>query len=181
MKIKRDYEKLVDELLKIKRHIIVDIIVNLYNIPALRKDFSQYFNSEINHENVVQVISELADIIEHKHKEGLPRIFEPIIKRNKQYVEFYGYQNFPIEKLKEIFAENKCPSLYDEGLTPEMMILYYFSQNMFNHDYISELIKEYEYYFQLAEQARLKHRDYEKLTKQSGGDLPDIVELERYL
>lgn len=181
MKIKRDYEKLVDELLKIKRHIIVDIIVNLYNVPALRKDFSQYFNSEINHENVVQVISELANVIEFKHEEGLPKIFEPIIKRNKQYVEFYGYQNFPIEKLKEVFAENKCPSMHDEGLTPEMMILYYYSQNMFNHDYIPELIKEYEYYFQLAEEARLKHKDYEKLFKESESNFPDIVELERYL
>ncbi len=181
MKIKRDYKRLVDELLKINRHIIVDIIVNLYNLPALRKDFSKYFNSEINHENIVQAISEIANIIEFKHENGLPEFFEPIIKRNKQYIEFYGYQNFPIERLKEIFTENKCPAMHDEGLTPEMMIFYYYSQNMFNHKYIPELIKEYEYYFQLAEQARAKHKDYEKILKNSSSELPDIVELERYL
>lgn len=177
MKIKRNYERIVDELLKIKKYIIVDIVVSLYDLSALRKDFSHLFNVEINHENMIQVISELALVIESRHKEGMPEVMEKIIQRNKKYIEYAGYQNFSLEQLKNIFAENKSPGLHNQGLTPEMVILYLFSENKFNHDYIPELIKEYEHYFQLSEEARKKHREF----AQNLDSLPDTVELERYL
>lgn len=179
MKIKRNYEKIVDELLKIQKYIIVDLIVSIYDLNALRKDFSQFFNAEINHENMIQVISELAQVIQSKHKQALPVVFEAVIKRNKAYIEYAGYQKFSLDRLKEIFKEEKTPSLHGEGLTPEMMVLYFYAENRFNHPWMPELIEQCHIYHELAEQARKRYTENQPEIVEQG--LPDITEIERTL
>lgn len=176
MKIKRDYKKLVNELIKIRPQIIIDMIVNLYTLATLRKDFGLFFDSDITTENFIHAVAQLAGIIVTEHPRGLEPIMEKIIIRNKKYIEFTGYHKFSLEKLIEEFQKDKTPSLHGEGVTPEMMILYFYAEGFYNHPFIPELINQYEISFQKSEKARQKISELFEFPSE-----PDITEIEKYL
>ncbi len=175
MKIKRNYKKIIEKLIEINPHIVADIFVDIYTLATLRKDFSEYFDAEINSENILYAITELARIVLSKHPQALEEILEKVIKRNKQYIEFCGYHKYSIEQLIEEFNKNKCPSIHGEGITPGMMLFYLFGENLFNHEYIPELIKYYEIHHQKAKEAK------DRYAYQPDIPPPDITKVEQYL
>ncbi len=176
MKVKRDYKKLVNRLIQIRKEIIVDIITGIYTLSTFRKDFGSFFSSDITTENLIQAITLIAETVLTKHPDGLDVIMEKIITRNKKYIEFMGYHKLSLNELIEEFKKDKTLSIHGEGITPEMMILYYYGENLFNHEYIPELIKQYEIYFQKSEETRMQ---YVKNISDTDS-IPDVTQIERY-
>lgn len=150
MTIKVNTKRVITELLKINEHMVMDIIFDLYDIDALKEDFSKHFNVEINTENMVAVLGELIKAIMRRDKVSSV-IFSAVIRRNRKYVEFAGYHKRSIDELRELFNQEKVPSLHREGVSPQMMILYWFSNNMFNHSMIPALVEEYQKWHSVAE------------------------------
>ena len=156
MKLKRDYRKIVEESLNIDSYFFVDLIVSLYNLSEARQDFQEYFKESINQDNLYQALVEITNIIV-KQEPWYEKVLEKIISRNSKYIRFGGYDTMTQEQLLQMFSEDVVPSIHKRGITPEMMIFYYFSNNVFKHENLPFLIEQYHIYIEKVEQSRQKY------------------------
>ena len=144
MKLKRDYEKILQECLNIDPYFFVDVLVSLYGLQEVRHDFQEFFREPINQDNLYQALLEISKNIMSQHY-GFEKFLEKVIKRNNNYIQLAGYNTFTQEQLSQIFSEDIVPSIHRRGITPEMMILYY----DVNIEMLKEIKNDYEHYFEL--------------------------------
>jgi len=176
MKLKRDYEKILQECLNIDPYFFVDVVVSLYGLQEVRHDFQEFFREPINQDNLYQALLEISKNIMSQHY-GFEKFLEKVIKRNNSYIQLAGYNTFTQEQLSQIFSEDIVPSIHRRGITPEMMILYYFSNNMFKHKDIEFLIEQYGIYKEKAEQARQRYAEQNPVPEK----LPSQIDMEAFL
>lgn len=176
MKLKRDYEKILQECLNIDPYFFVDVIVSLYGLQEVRQDFQEFFREPINQDNLYQALLEISKNIMSQHY-GFEKFLEKVIKRNNNYIQLAGYNTFTQEQLSQIFSEDIVPSIHRRGITPEMMILYYFSNNMFKHKDIEFLIEQHSIYKEKAEQARQRYAEQNPMPEK----LPSQIDMEAFL
>jgi len=176
MKLKRDYKKILQECLNIDPYFFVDVLVSLYGLQEVRQDFQEFFREPINQDNLYQALLEISKNIMSQHY-GFEKFLEKVIKRNNSYIQLAGYNTFTQEQFSQIFSEDIVPSIHRRGITPEMMILYYFSNNMFKHKDIDFLIEQHSIYKEKAEQARQRYAEQNPMPDK----LPSQIDMEAFL
>jgi hypothetical protein len=149
--IKRDYKKIVDESIKIDKNFFVDLFVDNYTPQIMQADFGKMLEAVITDENYLNVLSQLIVAIKNK-KPPFDVILDKIIARNNHYVEKFGYQKMSLQELEKAFNDELVPALHRQGISASMMILYYFSKNIFNNEVVEVLKKLYAEHSELIEQ-----------------------------
>lgn len=137
-KIKRNYKKITEEIKKLGAEFVFDLFVDLYEEQTLQHDFDKFFSCKVD----MKIIPLITNVIlnrENKYKEFL----NIIMLRNFSYLKTTKYLEYDIKELKKIFRQEHIPSIHGTGLSSEMIILYYFSKNIFQGKFLGELKNEF--------------------------------------
>lgn len=142
-KLKVDNKKILSNLLEIDKSIIVDLLISLYNENSLGIYFKKYIGNDFNY-NQNKNLTILPIIINSiLTKDRYFDIFlDLMIKQNNNYIKNRTYANFELEELEEEYKKDWLPAQHGKGISPEMMILFYFSRNIFDNEII-DLSKKY--------------------------------------
>lgn len=133
MKRKISRKKLIEKLKEIDQNILIDLIYANFNELELEKAFR--FERKMNFNDIViYLVKELFD------GDPLNRM-ETIIKYNNEYVELNRYNELTEKELKKEFSKNQSKGINGTGITPEQLILYFFTNSKL--DSINFLIKSY--------------------------------------
>lgn len=154
--------KIIKNLNNIDEFIIGDIFTSLYNDNNAANEFKSFMPAELS--VIDQKIYILTQILKLSN-EGL-KMFNKVVKDNNEYLKASDYLKFSNEQLREEFENGMCPSLHSTSVTPEMIILYNYSKNLFSGEKNKFLIEEYR---------RITEGDQEQYTKL------DIVKLQNNL
>lgn len=140
MKLKRDYNKIhkhLEELGEgIWQHLVLDI-TNFHNITRF-KVFDGSFN-------FVDKKSLVYGNILKKEKNYWRQNLETLLNINSEYIKSKDYHKLSPDELKGVLTYAYMPLSFNKGLTPEMMILYYYGQHLFKHENISFLADGYKH------------------------------------
>lgn len=155
--IKRDYKRIIDELHKINGKIIIaECFVDNYDYKAFAVNCKSLFESQVTQENFIEVVAEIVSQIVDK-KGNYKDLLDKLIASNNEYIRTASYDRLSFEELKSILDQNYMPSLHRRGVTPNMMLLYYFSKNIFNNEIVDKLKDYYKEYDQLIEKEHEKN------------------------
>jgi len=91
MKLKRDYEKILQECLNIDPYFFVDVLVSLYGLQEVRHDFQEFFREPINQDNLYQALLEISKNIISKHY-GFEKI---LVQENSGRITNIGQGKLP--------------------------------------------------------------------------------------
>lgn len=121
----------------------MDIFISNYNEKAIEKDFGAYlrtfnFNQGKNRHILPKFYN---DIINKQGK--YEEYFFTVIKRNNAYIEREGYNNISLENLEKDFSLHMLPAHHGDGVSPEMIILYYYSKYIFSNEVLDLAKKSY--------------------------------------
>lgn len=133
MKRKISRKKLIEKLNEIDQNILIDLIYANFNEFELEKAFK--FERKMNFNDIViYLVKELFN------GDPLNRM-DTIIRYNNAYVEQNRYNELTEKELKKEFSKNQSKGINGTGITPEQLILYYFTES--NLEFINFLIKSY--------------------------------------
>lgn len=133
MKRKISRKKLIEKLIEIDQNILIDLIYANFNELELEKAF--IFERKMNFNDIViYLVKELFN------GDPLNRM-DIIINYNNSYVKQNRYDELTEKELKKEFSKNQSKGINGSGITPEQLILFYFTDS--NLESINFLIKSY--------------------------------------
>ncbi|OSS42537.1 hypothetical protein DESAMIL20_652 [Desulfurella amilsii] len=143
MLIKRDYKRIIDELYKIDgKMVFIDCFVDNYDYKSFSIDYKPLLAMQVTQDNFIEIIAEIVNKIINKSG-NYKELLDKLISRNNTYIKTATYDKLNFEQLKEILDEHYMPSIHKYGVTPDMMLLYYFSKHIFNNEIINKLVDYY--------------------------------------
>jgi hypothetical protein len=165
-KIKVDNSKIIDEILKLEAPIefMADLISGFYTEKKLIKNYKEFFDFvQFDNEKYQQSIFYLIKRIFQKSK-NWKEILNILMRDITSYIESMNYHNKTIEELHNAFELDLCNSLHGHGTSPEEMIFYYFSKNVFKGEKVLFCLEKYKEY---NEQYMKKFKDTEKAAEKT--------------
>ncbi|MCP5053113.1 MAG: hypothetical protein GY940_38455, partial [bacterium] len=139
----RNHTRIINALLDIDEEAFKSLFVALYSYKPLREDFAQFVNAgaitEVSYPNISVLL--IADLKEKKGK--FKQLLDIIIKRIHRYLKKKKYHELSMDELEAEIKEDTAPSLYDTGLMPVIMLLYYLSVNIFEGEDFERIKKLY--------------------------------------
>jgi hypothetical protein len=161
-KIKTDYKRIIEEGMKLTEMFIPDSFLDNYTFEEIKRDFGQYFtNQHINENILLEMIVELSKQIMIKKKYDL---LAKLIKKNNTYIRQGGYDKMSEEELEEEFKKDITVATAKIGVTANMLLLYYFSNNIFNNERVEFLKEQYKNYLEKIESEENKpDQSFDKL------------------
>ena len=145
------YEKIKD-LKKDHEFILSDFCADYLNEYTL-KEFSEFYSRKAERFSIREAIIELIRLVDDKGKKW-DKCLIKILKLNANYIEQKGYDKYSPEELIEEFNKDRTPSTANDGVTPEMMIMYIYYLRRFNNSRLPFLIDQYKKYSEKIETAQ---------------------------
>jgi hypothetical protein len=137
------HERIINALMDLDPLIFADLFTETYTVATLKRDYAELFRIEdVTDRNYVEFNSVLISTVTKKEK-GFKSILEILIKRNTTYLESKGYLEMSAEALGKEFQIGTVPSMHETGISPEMLLLYHFSKNLFEGEVIDWLKASY--------------------------------------
>ena len=175
MKIKRDYNRIIDEIKKIHPVIIHELNYYLFQDLEFIKIFPDFKG---------RLRAQIVDIIIHKNKRYDYRgIFEKIIKKNNELVKTWTFKHDTRESIRKYIIENTKLSDTVKLFTTDVLLLHYFSKHIFQGEVV-EILKEYikKRTLNFEEEKRIIDEEHAKCLKVDlGGNLKDSEDEERLI
>jgi len=135
------YKKVKQKLMEISPLIFIDVAADIINEKIYNR-FKRFIPPSFRGSYQQGIAMLVAMIL--KEAEDWEEILFQIAKLNATYLENSNYLSFSQEQLKGAFEDKQVPSLHGTGVTPEMLIFYYYSKHKFNHKDIPFLIEKWE-------------------------------------
>ena len=170
MKIKRDYNRIIDEIKSINPNILLHILRRIYSDLEFQKEFNELQSSQSA--NIVNAIIQKYKNV--KYKELLHKI---IIKNNK-ILSLIINDNKTKEEITENILNNSNRNSAQKKMTTYSLLLYYLSKNIFHGeliDFLKDKSKEFiEDDIKRAEEVRKREAKFKKI--KFAGPLKDSTE-----
>lgn len=139
MKLKKlpYFDKVLNKLIEIDPCIVIDISACLINERQLKK-FKRFLPASFSGSYQQGIASLVATVV--KKLKNWEEILYGLVKMNTAYLEHSSYLTLDRKQLKAEFDKDMVPSLHSTGVSPEMIIFYYYSKHKFDHPDIPFLI-----------------------------------------
>ncbi len=161
--------------------IFFDCFIDNYTYESFRVDFKKIIPTiEITQNNFLEVLAETVNAVVNR-KSVYKTILDQLIIHNNHYIEVAGFHKLNFEQLKNFLDQDITPSIYNRGVSSNMMLLYYFSKNIFENEIVSQLVKYYEEHEKKVKEAQEKQA--RKANALHDDKIPSIelIELDHFL
>ncbi len=150
-KIQMQHKEVIDKMLDVDKHAFLDLIADNFRVTELQQHFGKYLvNTKLTSDLFYDAVIHLTQIILSKSKDAHDILIK-IASINNKYIRRTNYLDMSEEELLQEIRKDYIVSEHNKGITPVMLLFYFYSQNIFQHEKIDMIKRLYNDYLSRIE------------------------------